>query len=373
MLIRSTVLVLTLALVAACGSTTTNAQGTGTGTAQLPDAGELYLVTYLDDAGPSFGVRVEAVGPNGRPRPVATIADVRPAGWDEAAPVYDFQPTIGPTGLLVLGVERGGGFNPADARTLLIDITAAGRPVVEIAGGLYRPFWGPDGTLAAIESDPILIDPRTGTATVIDRPDRVEIASAWLADGSGWAATRSDDETLTPGRLTADGRFTPGTVETYQVSGLERFAGSAGGLLSVTTSDGATASETAIVEFRPDLPSACDCQVWARVVEPGGGPFFSNAVWDRDGTGLWLVFAGGSETWLSHLREPLVDAKVADLPPDQPWRIRGISTDDRWIVVGGDEDGQGVLALVDTSADLSRVLARPDATGATPMFAGWAR
>ena len=373
MAIRSTVLVLVAALVAACGSATTGSQGSDSSGAQLPGSGELYLVTYLDDEAPSFGIRVEAVGPTGRSRPVATIADVRPAGWEEASPVYDFRPTVGPTGLLVLGVERGGGMEASDMRTLLIDVTGAGRPVVEIGGGLYRPFWGPNGRLAAIESDPITIDPRTGATSVIERPDRVEPSSAWLADGSGWAATRLEDEGSTPGRLMADGTFMPEPAATFQVTGLERLAGSAGGLLSMAFSDGATESETAIVEFRPDLEGSCECQAWARAVSSRDDPGFSEAVWDRDGTGVWLTFAGKSERWLSHLREPLVDTKAADLPPDQSWHIIGISADDRWVVVGGADVGQGELVLVDAAAGVGRILAQPDALGVTPMFAGWVR
>jgi hypothetical protein len=54
-------------------------------------------------------------------------------------------------------------------------------------------------------------------------------------------------------------------------------------------------------------------------------------------------------------------------------RIVGVSPDDRWVVIGSDEFDPGPLVLVDTAAGESRILAQPDASGATPTFGGWVR
>jgi hypothetical protein len=134
-----------------------------------------------------------------------------------------------------------------------------------------------------------------------------------------------------------------------------------------------TVTDTAIVEQRADLEPPCRCRAWARFIEPGVAPRFGDATWDAAGTGLWLAFSDGPLRWLSHLDAPLHDTKVADLPPNATWRILGISPDDRWVVLGDEEADLGPLALVDTAAGESRILARPDASGVTPFFAGWVR
>jgi hypothetical protein len=341
--------------------------------APLPTAGELYLVSYLDDEGPSFGVRVEAVGPTGRVRPIATVDDLRPAGWDNAAPVDGFGPTVGPTGYLVVGVERNGGFEASDMRTLLVDVTGAGRPTLEIEGALSRPGWGPDGSLFAPGNGPVVVDAVTGRKTAIHLPIEIEPLAAWVADGAGWVATRTRGEEREVGRVSADGTFTPGTTESFQITGMERFIGAEGGTLSMAVSDGATQSDTAIIEFRPEFEPPCQCKVWARFIEPGADPHFGDAVWDANGRGLWLPFNDGPRHWLSHFAKPLTETKVADLPPNVASRIVGISPDDRWVVLGSDQIEPGPLVLVDTAAGESRILAQPDASGAAPTFGGWVR
>jgi hypothetical protein len=379
MRIRSGLISLAVGLsIAGCGTPAPASPGpseAGSATTELPiaTAGELYLVSYLDDADPFFGVRVEAVGPTGRTRPIATIEDVRPAGWEDASPATGFEPTIGPDGFLVLGVERNGGFEDADTKTLLVDVTPAGRPTVEIDGRLSRPAWGPSGALLALENEPVLVDPLTGHRSDVFQPDGIELAGVFLADGSGWVARRSVGETTTAGSLASDGTFTPGFAQSFQVTGLERSVGAEGGMLSMAISDGATESETAIVEFREDLGRSCHCRAWARFVEPGTDPHFGDAVWDRTGSGIWLTRSDEAEQWLSYLDAPLSETKVADLPPTGSWQIRGISPDDRWLVLGTDASEPGPLVLVDTAAGEARVLARPDASGVTPTFAGWVR
>jgi hypothetical protein len=339
--------------------------------APLPTAGELYVVTLLDDAAPGFGVQVEAIGPTGRVRPIATIDDARPAGWDDASPAPDFQPTVGPTGLLVVALDRNGGNEASDQRLLFFDVTGGGRPTVEVGGSLYRPSWGPSGALLALDSDGVVVDPAAGRRQAIARPDGVELTGAWLADGSGWVATRTSGDTTTAGSLSADGRFTTGAAASFQFTGVERAIGADGGTLSIAVSDGATGSDTAIIEVRPEFEPPCQCQVWARFVQPGNDPTFGDAVWDANGTGLWLTYSQGANRWLSHLDKPMSPTKVADLPPAVVSKIVGISPDDRWVVLAPDESGP--LVLVDTVAGESRTLAQHDALGVTPTFGGWVR
>jgi hypothetical protein len=380
MRIRPAVTSLAIALaVAACAQSSPSAS-TGSGSpasetaeAPLPTAGELFLVTYLDDDGPSFGVRVDAVGPSGRTRPIATIDDLRPRGWDNAAPVYGMGPTVGPNGYLVVSVERNGGFDASDMRTMLVDATGAGRPTVEVDGALSRPAWSPTGSLLALDNEPAVIDSATGRRTPIHLPMEIELTDAWVADGTGWVAMSANGEDRQAGRVSVDGTFTPGAVQSFEVTGLERRIGAEGGTLSMAVSDGVGQSDTAIIEVRPEFERPCQCKAWARFVEPGNDPTFSDAVWDAGGTGLWLVNGQDANHWLSHLDKPMSPTKVADLPPGVGWQIRGISPDDRWIVLGGDETDPAPLILVDTAAGEARVLAQPNAAGFLPFFAGWVR
>jgi len=53
--------------------------------------------------------------------------------------------------------------------------------------------------------------------------------------------------------------------------------------------------------------------------------------------------------WLRHIEKPRLDAPVADLPPSIEWRIKGISADDRWVVVVGSAEAR-LLVNVDTVA-----------------------
>jgi len=363
---RATVALLTLLtlVVTGCGTTTPSDQ------ASPVVAGELYLVSYVDGPEPGFGVNVSAVDPSGRSREVATLSGIRPKGWDDASPSSTLQPSISPNGWLVVGAERNGGFEDADLGTILLDLTGSEHPPVDVARPMYQPFWGPNGELATLDGDPIVIDPVSGGRRDLPRQERIEIQPAWLQDGSGWLANRIETDGTTAGRVDATGQFIPGPAPAFEVTGRERLTGAAGGSLSVSISDGATESETAIVETRPGLPGACECVVWLRSVTPGDDPTFGEPVWDRNGTGFWVVFSDGDSQWLSHVTAPLKAVKVADLPGDTTWRVEGISRDDRWIVLG-DLNGGGPLLLVDTTSGESRILARPDAAGNAPAFAGW--
>jgi hypothetical protein len=157
-------------------------------------------------------------------------------------------------------------------------VTGGGRPTVELDGGLFRPSWSPSGALLALESEPVVVNPSDGRRQAIPRPAGVELTGAWLADGSGWVATQTAGEETTAGSLSADGRFAPGAAASFEVTGLERTIGADGGTLSMAVSDGATESDTAIVELRVGLDSTCSCRAWARFVTPGSDPQFGYAV-----------------------------------------------------------------------------------------------
>jgi hypothetical protein len=335
-------------------------------------AGEAYVVTiHREENGPFFDVRVDAVAPAGGSRTIASFVDVHPAGWEAASPYYDMRSIVSPGGLLPVVAEQNGGME--EVRTLLLDLRLRGGPPVEIAGPLGTTFWGPDGRLAMDDGSGLqLIDPRSGARQAISRPEDVSNSPAWLADGSGWPASRSREEESTAGWLSLEGKFTPGSAgPIFEVTGLERFRGANGGGLGMASSDGATQSETAITERRSDLPGPCNCIVWARNVQPGDDPAFGDAVWDANGTGIWIAFSKGDRRWLSHLVEQEVDRPVADLPASQDWRIAGISADDRWVVVASEA---GSLVLVDTATGAAREIARVQgAFSPAPMFAGWVR
>jgi hypothetical protein len=340
----------------------------------LPAAGEAYVVSlHYEEGGPFFDVRVDAVAPTGASRPIASFADVHPAGWETAAPYYDMRTIVGPGRLLPIVAERNGGMEPTDVRTLLLDLRPGAGPPVEIAGAPSFTFWGPDGQLGSVGGQGAdLIDVRTGARQSIARPEGIELSPAWLADGAGWTATRFADEPPTPGWLSNTGIFTAGFAPTFQVTGLERFVGANGGTLGIAGSDGPNQSETVLIEGRADLPAPCHCVAWARTVQPGDDPAFSDGIWDADGNGVWLVFTKGNRRWLSHLAEPLVDRPVADLPAAEGWRIAGISSDDRWVVVASPELGS--LVLVDTVAGAAREIARVQgAFNPAPTFGGWVR
>lgn len=360
-------------LVAGCQGGGTGPSGGATGAPDEPlaAAGEAYVVTILDDDGPFFDVRVDAIAPGGGSRPIAAFDDVHPAGWQEASPFYDMRAVVGPSRIVPITAERGGGMNDSDVRTLLLDLRPGGGAAVEIAGNLFSPFWGPDGQLAVLGDGAEVIDPRTGARVPIATPDGVGISPAWLVDGSGWAAGQFRGDEPIVGWLSTDGTFTAGRAATFQVTGLERLVGAAGGTLGFAVSDGPT-SETAITEYRAALPGPCHCMSWASRIEPGEDPGFGDAVWDAAGTGIWLIFAKDDRRWLSHVVKPKVDNPVADLPPDGDWAIVGISADDRWVVTAALTDGK--LVLVDTVAGAAREIARVQGiVNPAPMFGGWVR
>jgi hypothetical protein len=340
----------------------------------LAPAGEAYVVTiHREEDGPYFDVRVDAVAPIGGSRTIASFIDVHPAGWETASPYYDMRTVVGPDGLLPVVVERNGGEEPTDIRTLLLDLRLMGGPPVEVAGALGGSFWGPDGQLVmGAGNGAELIDTTSGARQAIFSPKDVTISGAWLADGSGWPAAQSGDEESTAGWLSLGGEFTTGSAgPNFEVTGLERFVGANGGGLGIAGSDGPTQSDTVITESRTDLPGSCKCIVWARNVQPGDDPAFGDPVWDADGAGMWIVFSKGDRRWLSHLVTPEVDRPVADLPAAQVWRIAGISANDHWVVVASEA---GSLVLVDTAAGTAREIARVQGPfSPAPMFAGWVR
>ena len=342
--------------------------------APLPVSGEVYLVSYVDTDGPGFGVRVEAAAPTGVRRPIAELADVLPAGWVDAAPTDSFAPPVGPTRQIVLSAVQDLDAETTETRMLVVGLAGSGQPSVGVPINAFEPHWGPAGELAVAEQKPYVIDVATGTTSEIKRPAGVDTLGQWLADGAGWQAGRFEDSITAPGRLTFTGEFAPGVPTPYEVTGLERVFGAKGGTLTMAVSDGPNGSDAAIVEVRGDLAPPCQCVSWARFTNPGDDPQFQEATWDRAGTGVWIVFSQGTQRWLSHVQTPLVDAKVADLPPDRGWRIVGISADDRWVVLRVDEsEPRPALALVDTQAGAARILAEPDRDGTLPMFGGWVR
>jgi hypothetical protein len=364
-------------VVAACGERSMLRDPDAVATAPPPVAlGEANIVTILDDDGPFFDVRIDGFAPTGAVRPIASFSDVHPAGWDTAEPYYDMRSTVGPTGLVNIVVERNGGENAADVRTLLLDAHDPGRPPVEIQGDLAGPFWGPDGQLATIRDEASVVDTRTGAREAIPSVVGVEITPAWLIDGSGWPATRFGDDDMTVGSLSASGVFSAGRASVFEVTGKERFVGAEGGTLGYAVSDGADQSESALIEQRADLPPPCHCLTWASRVEPGDDPGFGAGIWDARGIGIWVIYAKDQDTnaehsWLSHLLEPRNDRPVLDLPRGH-WSIAGISSDDRWIILSDLEAGS--LVLVDTAAGAAREIARiRDTVGPAPMFGGWVR
>lgn len=354
-------------MVAGCGSATASPDDSQAG------AGEAYVISILDGEGPYFDVRVDAVAPTGANRPIGSFVDVHPAGWDEASPYYDMRTTVGPRGILPIVVERNGGVQVGDVRTQFLDPRSTGATPVEVAGNLAGSSWSPDGQLAVDAGDGgiDLIDVRTGARHGVTPPRDVQIVPGWLADASGWPALRAMDDTSVAGRLSLAGVFTDGAAATYQVTGLERTVGARGGGIGIAASDGPNQSETAITEFRSDLPGPCQCVVWARNVQPGDDAAFGEPVWDASGTGIWLIFTRDDRTWLSHLLKPLTDQPIVDLPRGN-WVIAGISSDDRWIVVS-DADARS-LVVVDTAAGAAREIARAQGEfNPTPMFGGWVR
>ena len=156
------------------------------------------------------------------------------------------------------------------------------------------------------------------------------------------------------------------------MTGLERFVGANGASLGTANSEGPNQSETVITESRAGLPGPCHCLVWARTVAPGDDPSFGDAVWDASGRGIWIVFTKDQRRWLSHIVEPEVDRPVANLPPVEGWRIAGLSSDDRWVVVASSEARS--LVLVDTASGAAREIARAEGdVNPAPMFGGWVR
>jgi hypothetical protein len=379
---RTFVLIVLTAALAGCGRTTSNPVSTAdttparTTTATGPivtGAPQALVVTVLDDEGPFFNLVVEAVAPNGVAQPVATIHDVHPAAWEEASPRLD-EPILASTaGDLLVSVERGGGGEPGFEAALLLDLNSPTKPPIELPAVIDRGAWGPTDELAVFGQDDLtVIHPKTGTTTRIDIPTRVDPLIAWAADGSGWLATEQEgDDDQRSGTLLRNGTFQPTVARTYGATGRERVMGSKGEIVSEAVSDGATESETALVDFGPGICPGCI--VWASHVEPSDDPTFGDYTWDAAGTGLWLVrgAADGKTRWLAHLPAPKDEDRILDLPARADLTIVGIAPDDRWLVFATD-DGKRLL-VADTANGTTRQLARTAGEGANVVFAGWSQ
>jgi hypothetical protein len=333
---------------------------------------DAIVVTVIDDGGSAFSLQVGAISTGGIVRPIARLGAIRPAGWNEASPAWYGPPVVGPPGYLAIGVERNGGNDEADddhERTLIYDLRDPGRAPIELGSIFYHLAFGPDGSLAAFGAEVVrIIDPATGLEQRLPTPDDVVLDTAWLADGSGFLATRYDLNSgePTPGAFLFSGEFVPGRAAAWAPTGRERLVGAGGGTLGLAVSDGPFGSESAIIESRPDRPAGG--VVWASYTEPGDDARFDEAVWDAAGTGIWLTRTSrdNRRSWLSHMTTPLTDTRVATLPRPG-WMIAGLSADDAWAVLSSDADHQ--LMLVDASTGGSRILASgPDRA---PVFAGW--
>lgn len=371
-----------LVLVAACGAPPSpNPTPAATGASSTADPftglpGELYVVTLHPRPDAGLAVRVEIVSTGGVVRLAAAADDVRPPGWDEAAPMADTPALVGPTGRLVLNVEGGGGGGPDAEAGLIVDLTNAASPPVVVAKPFFQPVWGPDGSLVDTANGFDLIDLATGARTGIAAAPGIDARPAWLADGSGWVATRADPagEIDAVGVLTREGVFRVGVGTEDPWTTARRTFGRGGGVLHEAGSDGPFQSEVAVVETRADLPGPCRCLVWVMRVEPGDGPAFGDYSWDAARTGIWVLRAAGDgpKRWLSHITTPEVDAPVVDLPAGGSWRIAALSPDDRWLVLEGTESRD--VLVVDTvgrGVRVVRAVVGPEDRG--PFFGGWVR
>jgi hypothetical protein len=337
-------------------------------------AGELLVVHVIDDPRPFFDVRVDAVAPTGAVQTVASFYDVHPASWTEAAPMYDADVSIGPGGKLLVVAERAGGAEPGDAVGVLLDLRDPFAAPVAIAAVPHGPAWGPTGGLAWRGNAWQVADTTTGVISAAPVPTGVEPVPAWLVDGGGWLGLRHDDRLGAPevGALRTTGEWQPGIPQLFEWSGLERRVGAAGGVLSMAVSDGFQSSETALIERRLGLGGPCRCQVWLRSIEPGDDPRFGNGVWDAARVGVWAPMADptGGQRWLVHLATPGVDTLVTRLPDNGDWQIVGLSRDDGWVVLSGEEAGE--LVLVDTSrGEVVVVLSNGEVTSV--HFGAWRR
>ena len=369
--------VLVLGLVA-CGTTPPSPLGsdaTSPAPSDNPISGsgtaEALVVSILDDAGPYFALRVDAITPGGASRPIASYADIHPANWSEASPTSDPLVLLGPTGWLAVGVEKPGSVIAADEATLFFDLRVRGSAVREAVGAPFQAAFGPTGLLAIFDESLHTIDPATGQSNDVHVPQGVEPRVNWLADGSGFLADQYDGAGNPHlGGLSLSGGFTPGLPTVYAPTGFERPFGKDGGTLGVGVSDGPNGADTALVEPRAGLePPGI---VWFAFQEPGDNPHFGDFAWDAAGTGLWIVFSNvaGDQSWLSHVTEPKKDSRIVDLPGNAVWQLVGLSPDDHWIVLSSDDVGQ--LVLVDTVRREARVLAQSALAGsAAPFFVGW--
>jgi hypothetical protein len=365
--------------VAACGTTPapspvgTNGSVQGVtatpATTMGPQPTEAIVAWIVDDGRPYFDLVVDSIAPRGVASPVATFHDIHPAGWVDASPRLE-APVLASAGNIVISVDRNGGGNVNDERTMILDLDHSGPAPIELPNVAEQAAWGPDGELAVFAPRPMLVDPSTGATTAMTVAPRIDLLEAWTTDGSGWLAVEDPGDHRRVGVLRRDGTFVDGRRASYGLTGRERLTGSDGQIVSVAVSDGGTTSETAIVG---DGPGLCPrCVIWAKFQTPGDVPTFNDFVWDAAGTGLWITWqsADRKRGWLGHTDSPGVDRPIVDLPAGIDFDIVGISPSDAWLVLSAAD--QRRLVIADTLSRETRLIAQPLVpSGPPPIFAGW--
>jgi hypothetical protein len=373
------------AMLVACGQPTTSAgpsTATGPGTSPSPiaapiaGASDAFVVTLPEiDGVYTRALQVDAVGPDGTIRPVATISDVT-AGLPSGTTILDTESILlSPRGFLtieVLGSFDGVAVDAVDRR-LIFDLRAPGDPPRVVPAGYA--FWGPDGTLAVIGAPGVTyVDPTSGHLVQVPTTADLETATVWAADGSGLLASRHEaNDTSTPGVLTTDGSFVEGVQVPYSTIGLGRPYGADGTLVSDATSDGPTGSEQVILEERK---AAVGNRAWLIVHQPGSDPSIDDHAWDAAGTGQWVVLDRDGTVRLVHISAPTATGpetpeEHACLTLPHGATIVGVAADDGAVILAtGDlHTPAAALLRVDTKTG---VAVRIDRGGGASTFAGWA-
>lgn len=255
---------------------------------------------------------------------------------------------------------------------LVFDLRAPGRPL-RVLFDATSSAWGPDGRLAYFVGGTLrLLDPASGTETVVEIPPGVRLADGipgdgvWLADGSGFLTARFDPARSVdvPGVLGLDGTFRSldgPTPPVWSPTGLPRYPAH-GGQIFVGGCDvdgaGPSGSCGQMVTFGPnDTP----VQWWDRP-----GP----AEWTADGTGLWVFEGSGIAdepmARLVRVVRPGEGEVVASWEAPRAvlgWFV-GMAPDDSVVLIRYDE-GLPSVRWIDTEGGTWR-----DVRG---VFAGWVR
>ncbi len=320
---------------------------------------------------------VEAVAPDGRRVPVASIPNVV-AGLPEGTTILEGEPIrVSPGGFLTIAVEgpfdQTAGGDPV-ARRLVFDLQAPARAPLVVSAG--TPAWGPDGRLAITHATGVtLVDPASGRTTTIVDPEGVDAADVWAADGSGLLASRYDGSTdsSTAGVLGLDGTFAAGARPPWPATGRDRPYGADGAFVSDSVSDGATTSERAIIEQRAgqDTPLA-----WLIERQPGPDPAIVDHTWDAAGTGQWVTLGGKDTIRLVRIvrptgSKPATPDEHATIASTVDATIAGVAPDNSAVILSMGDPGTATAGLfrLDTRAGTS---VRIDEPGAISTFAGWA-